>query len=321
MDGTCCFVLDNAAVYPSFCFDEKSKKITVSEIRASIPSYEGSRIQVPNVDVGCWLTKDELCETGNSAILRLVWIPLHKKVRPWQLGICKASLDAVLKEFKIAEAYRYGFTSPANFAIVPGCQTDDADTLVFSLCMPDLFAVAWKYDARSGRTDGVCWAPDWISQTMQDFLSRQKGWVRHPLFLALGACVMLVYLLDRDLAREVMNVTAVENRTRYHGFKHTSVGIARGDYASLSQRMSGCAVSFAGLERIYKVLNEFLGDLSFYMQRYGVSDDHGSESINLEMDRCVKTMERRLKMQKIQIDYLVQRVEVQLTAVSAAPDC
>ncbi len=129
---------------------------------------------------------------------------------------------------------------------------------------------------------------------------------------------MLGYLLDRDLDREVKSIAAVENRTRYHGFRNTSVGIAEGDYASLSERMSGCAMSLAGLERISKVLNEFLGEISIHTQCCGFKDDPKLGNVNLKVDECVETLKRRLKMQNIQIDYLSRRVEVQLRAVSDA---
>lgn len=201
---------------------------------------------------------------------------------------------------------------------MPIRQMEHSDILIFSLFMPDLFSVSWTHDARSGRTEGVCWADDWISKAMQDIMSHQKGWARHPLFLALVVSVMLGHLLDRDLDREVKSIAAVENRTRYHGFKHTSVGVAEGGYASLSERMSGCAVSLAGLERISKVLNEFLGDISVCLQWYGGKDDSKWGDVNSKVDDCVEALKRRLKMQKIQVDYLSRRVEVQLTAVSSA---
>ena len=182
--------------------------------------------------------------------------------------------------------------------------------------MPDLFAVVWTRDTASGKTEGICWADDWISGTMQDVMSHLKGWALHPLFLALVVSVMLGYLLDRDLDREVKSIAAVENRTRYTGIKYTSVGIAEGDFPSLSERMSGCAVSLAGLARISDVLNDFLGEMSNYSQQYGVKDDPKLKHISLKVDECVETLRRRLRMQNIQVEYLSRRVEVQLRAVS-----
>lgn len=315
MNGFCAFVFDRAAVHPSFCFNESSDNLEVSEIYASPASYQLQILQVPGVDVEAWLTREAPYESPMPALLRLVWIPLHKEVRPWQLDTQKCSLDTFVKNFQVEEAYKYSFTSPACFAVIPACRRGGSDTRTFSLCIPDLFAVAWRNDTRSGKTEGVCWAPGWITETMQDLMSLQKEWARNPLFLALVASVMLAYLLDRDLTREAMSIAAVENRTKYHGFKDTFVGIAKGDYASLSQRISGCAVLLAGLERICKVLNEFLSDISSHAQRYGIKDNPRSGTISMEVDECIETLKRRLKMQKIQIDYLSRRVEVQLTAV------
>ena len=321
MEGFCTFVLDGAAVHPPFRFDEKADKLEVSEIRALDASNETRRYRIPHTDLKSWLDQTPpYDEIGASALLlRTVWVQLNKEMRPWQLCVRKSDLDVILQKFEIEEAYQYGFTSPGNFAVIPGCRAKkDSDTLVFSLCVLDLFAVSWKYDTESGRTDSVCWTSDWICEAMQDVMSQRQEWARHPLFLALVACVMLNSLLDRDLTREVKNIATVENRTGCRGFKYTFVGIARGDYATLSQRMSGCAVLLSGLDRICKVLNEFLGDLSSYSQRYGVSDIHGLRDVNSEVEKCIESLQRRLKMQKIQIDYLSRRVEVQLTAVSNA---
>lgn len=319
MEDLCAFLLNRAAVYPSFCFNEKSDALDVSEIwPCHPPSHRVQRTQIPDFDVANWLTKTPLQGRENSALLRLVWVRLRKDVRPWQLHIRKSSLDAVLESFNIAQAYKYSFTGPGVFVIMPIDQTAHSKTLVFSLCMPDLFAVVWTHDAASGKTEGICWADDWISETMQDTMSHLKGWASHPLFLALVVSVMLGYLLDRDLDREVKSIAAVENRTKYTGIKHFSVGIAGGDFPSLSERMSGCAVSLAGLERISKVLNDFLGEISIHSQRYSVKDDPYLKHISLKVDECVETLRRRLKMQDIQIEYLSRRVEVQLRAVSDA---
>lgn len=306
---------DCTAVYPSFCFNEDSDELDVSEIWPFHPTRELRRRRIPDVDVGPWLTRNPTHQLEAPALLRLVWVRLHKDVRPWQLNIRKSSLDAVLESFNVEEAYKYSFSSPSSFIIMPVRRIEHCNTFVFSLFMPDLFAVSWIHDAGSGRIDGVCWADDWISEMMQDIMSHQKGWARHPLFLALVVSVMLGRLLDRDLDREVKSIAAVENRTRYHGFKHTSVGTAEGGYASLSERMSGCAVSLAGLERISKVLNEFLEEISIYSKQYGGNDDFEWGDVNLKVDECVETLKRRLKMQKIQVDYLSRRVEVQLTAL------
>ena len=318
MEGLWAFVPDHASLHPSFCFNENSDELDVSEIFPSHTTHELHRRQIPDVDVGPWLTKNSACKTEASALLRLVWVRLHKDVRPWQLNIRKCSLDAVLENFKVEEAYRYSCTSPSSFAIMPIRQTEHSNILIFSLFMPDLFSVSWTHDAGSGRTEAICWAGEWTSKSMQDIMSHQKEWARHPLFLALVVSVMLGNLLDRDLDREVKSIAAVENRTRYHGFKHTSVGVAEGGYASLSERMSGCAVSLAGLERISKVLGEFLGDISVFLQQYGDKSNSQLGDVNSNVDDCVEALKRRLKMQKIQVDYLSRRVEVQLTAVSNA---
>ena len=313
MEGLCAFVLERATFYPSFSFNEKSDKLDVSEIWSSHTPHEIQRTQIRDDDVELWLNKKY---SDNPALLRFVWVRLRKEVQPWQLNIRKSSLYVILEYFEIKEAFKYGFASPGNFALIPVHQTEQSNILVFSLSMLDLFAVAWKYDIRTERTEAIFWAHEWVTVAMQDLMSQKKAWARHPLFLALIVSVMLGCLLDRDLDRECRSISAVENRTRYHGFKHTSVGVAEGDYAFLSQKMSGCAVSLAGSERIHSIIIEYLHDISLYSERYCANDDPRSRAVNLEADKCVETLKRRSKMQKIQIDYLSRRVGFQLTAVS-----
>ena len=157
----------------------------MSETWSAHPSNELRMMQVPDADVGHWLTGTPPLEAKNYVLLRLVWIRLRKDHHPWQLNIQQPSLEVVL------EAYRYCLSSPCLFAIVPACPPERSNTLAFSLCMPDLFGVAWTYDARSGRTEGVCWADDWITEAMQAVMSDQNGWAQHPLFLALAASILL----------------------------------------------------------------------------------------------------------------------------------
>lgn len=82
MKHFCAFVLDRAAIHPSFRFNESSDKLDVSEIHSLPLSYRLQRMQVPIFDVEAWLTGESRFESGISALLRLVWIPLHKEIRP-----------------------------------------------------------------------------------------------------------------------------------------------------------------------------------------------------------------------------------------------
>ena len=236
-----------------------------------------------------------------------------------EIDVRKSSLDTVLQNFELEEAFRYSFTIPAVFTLIPLRQTEHSDTLTFSLCTPHLFGIAWKHDARNGRTEGVFWGDDWAYQKMWRFMKQTKEWVMYPLFLALVASVMAGKLQDSNLATEKNKIDSVEARTRYHSFANQAAEIAQGDYTSLSQRMSACAGALAAIERDHKILNEFLINISLYSQRYDVGDDPRSRKVRLEVEDCVETLKKRLKMQKIQLDFHTRRVEIQLTAVRDVP--
>ena len=313
------FVLDHAGYYHGICFSEEPDKLEVTEIRPSHNSHELQRTQIPDANVELWSTKNSLDETEAPALLRLVWVRKRDHPRVWELDTRRSSLDTVLKNFELEEAHRYSFAIPAVFALMPVRQTEHSDTAAFSLCFPNLLGIAWKHDARSGRTEGVFWGEDWAYQAMWRMMNKMKEWAQHPLFLALVASIMFVDLLDKSLVREHVKIGAVEARTKYHGYINNAVEIAQGDYTSLSQRMSACAGVLAAVELDHKVLGEFLIDISLYSQRYDIGDDPSSRKIRSEMEDCVETLKRRLKMQKIELDFFTRRVEIQLTAVRDAP--
>ena len=299
-------------------FSEKPDKLEVIEMRLSHRAYEFQRTQIPDVDVGLWSTKSSLDEIEAPALLRLVWIPSCDIPRPWELDARKSSVDTILKNFGLEEAYRYTSIHPAFFALIPARQAEHSDTLTFSLSLTGGFGIAWKHNAKSGRTEGVSWGLDWVRKTMHSVMNKTKAWARHPLFLALVSSVTAVNITDEHLDAQEDIISAVEVRTKYHGFSGTPPLIAEGDYTSLSQKMSACAGVLALVERRHKVLNEVLIDQSLYSQRYDLGDDASSRSIRLEVENCVENLRRRLKIQKIQLDYLSRRVEIQLTAVREA---
>ena len=309
------FALDNdeGNDYRFISFSEKPDELEVIEIRPSHSSYELHSTPILDANLGLWLNKNSLDETEAPALLRLVWVP---KLRNLQFDTRKSSIDAVLKNFELEEAYRYSFTFPAIFAPIPARQTEHSNTLAFSLGVDADFGGAWKHDVTSGRTEGVFWGHDWVHERMWHIMNKTEEWARHPLFLALVASIMLGNRADQVSNAQDFKINAVENRTRYHGFLNTGAESAEGDYTSLSQRMSGCAGTLALVERNHRIITEFLDDISLCSKRYDVSDDPSLTKIRLEMEDCVETLKRKLKMQKIRLDLQSRRLEIQLTAVS-----
>ena len=313
------FVLDSASLYYDISFNEEPDKLEVIQTRSSDNSYEIQSTQIPDANVGLWSAENSLDETEAPPLLRLVCIRMDHGPQSFEFDVRKSSLDTVLQNFELEEAYRYSFTSPAVFTLMPAGQTEHSDTLTFSLCSPQFFGIAWKHDARRGKTEGVFWGDDRAYEQIWHFMNKTKDWARSPLYLALLASVMVGNLMDEYLNTQSDKIDSVEARTRYHSFANQAVEIAQGDYTSLSQRMSGCAGVLAMVEQNHKVLNEFLIDMSLYSQRYDVGDDPRSRKIRLEVEDRVETLKRRLKMQKIQLDFNTRRVEIQLTAVRDVP--
>ena len=308
-------MLDSANFYDDISFSEEPDKLEIIEIRPSHSSLAIQRTPIPDANVRLWSTKNSSDETEAPALLRLVWV----RMLDLRFDTRKSSLDAVLKNFELEEAYRYSFTYPAFFAPISARQTEHSNTLAFSLGVTQSFGVAWKHDVTSGRTEGVFWGNDWAYELMWHVMNKTEEWARHPLSLALVASIVLGKSVDIDLNTQNGNINAVEARTRYHGFNLTGAQTAEGDYTSLSQKMSACAGVLASVDCGLKILYEFLFDISLYSQRYEVRDDPSSTKIRLGMEDCVETLKRKLKMQKIQLDLSARRVEIQLTAVRDLP--
>ena len=308
---------EHSDVFPAFDLNNGCENFKATEIHLHERSLQLRTKLVQDKAILPWLQTymdPSKPENEPSALFRVVWVPLRKEPRPWVLDIRKSHIDRILDSFGIKTVHKYSFTGPAGFMSLPAA-AGDSDRLQCSVFMPDLFAMTWTHNLSTGKTEALCWGDEWVMKTTLDVLVHQQKLARRPMFPALLAGMMLGHLLDRDLHRHNRTVAETENRTRYHPWRNTPVGIAEGSYASLSARMSGCAAALAGLERICKLLHETLDATCAYPQRQQTSDDD-METTVFDSGECVEVLRKRLHMQEVQICYLARRVEIQLRAVS-----
>ncbi|KAK0111634.1 hypothetical protein ONS95_001979 [Cadophora gregata] len=312
MEGLCNFYADHGVRYTSHAFNSSCQDFEVTDAligaeTTRIP-VETTRLLSSNVDN--WLRAQE-----RSSGLHLVWVPLLKDTIPWRYDIRESNFDAISKHFHVEKALRYGSTAAAGFA---NFQTGNVKS--YSAFLSDLLVFAWSFDTSTGATRGICLGDPWIISTAQNLLQYQSALIGHPMAVGYMFIIILGTLMDRDLLRENRNIAEVENRTGYHGWKKSFVGVAKGEYATLSARISGCATSLAGQERIAKVSQEALAFVStmsseHHMQGYS---QFLQERISLsaktrkELDTILGT---RLDVQESQLKFLNQRSQIQLTAV------
>jgi hypothetical protein len=144
--------------------------------------------------------------------------------------------------------------------------------------------------------------------------------IGHPISLVYMTVMILGEIVISRLVQQSWTIDEVENRTGFHAWRESQSGIAKGDYAALSARMSGCAVSLALDHRTSKFEQEVLSFASQFSSQHSF-DTSGFQDLQVQrimrpIRECEDTLKGRVASQDIEIDYLVQRTQNQLTAAS-----
>ena len=323
------YIVNRPTTSLPFAYSQQTVSLNVWEIVHNQNSFELHRnILTDDTSIKLWLNQSSTRivnqrserQDNRCSLLRLAWVALRKESLPWRIDVQESNLDLILQSFQISTAYKYAFTAPCGFKVLPtpqvGLTASSSKIQIFAIFLPEIFSISWKYDFQSHQTKALCWASKWVTATLQDIISCQRALVQHPLFLALVAGSMLGQLLDRDLNLRNKTISEVETRTRYHSWVTPSSGSAEGSYAELSARMSGCAATLAGSRRIARTLHEVVQEIVLILEKHCEVWSKEVKDMRQTMEECVEMLRKRLVMQDIQIDFLSKRVDIQLTAVS-----
>jgi hypothetical protein len=300
MEGLYNFYADHGVRYTSHAFNTSCQDFEVTDALIGVETtgipVETMRLLNSNVDN--WLRTQE----GSSA-LHMVWVPLLKDTMPWRYEIRESTFDATSKHFHV-KALRYGSTAAAGFA---NFRTGNVTS--YSAFLSDLLVFAWSFDASTSATRGICLGDPWIISTPQNLLQYQSALIRHPMAVRYMVIIILGTLMDRDLLRENRNIAEVENRTGYYGWKKSFAGVAKGEYSTLSARMSGCATSLAGQQKIAKISREALAFVSTMSSEHHMKEY--SQFLQERISLSAKTMKdldtilgTRLDVQESQLEFL-----------------
>lgn len=321
MEGLCNFYADreNPFTRNLFPFRPESTHVDISEVTFSErqQTHEVRSIGIPHAELDAWLSKNQTAGTQGS--LRVVWVTRHQDANAWSYGIRKSDLEKVLKCFRIEKAFHYGYTGEAGIAdFSDGHGKENIHT--YSVFVSNFLGLAWAYNANSGTTQAVCWGDPWITSQMKRLITHQKSLCSHPTALELFTAVVLEERIDRDLLRKIHEIRRVEIRTGYQGWTTVETTPAEGDYAALSAMMSGCAVTLVGIKRIGRIIDELLRCHSNFPEHQSIytnnSPDQNVQLVIASMRECEKTLKMRLVMQEVQVDWLLQRAQIQQAAVS-----
>lgn len=328
MDWLCAFHRDRGLDFQAGTHSEDAEDITISEV-VEHDGYHTSQVattKLSRTNLKNWLEPGCHSGIGESYTprMRLVWVTLLNDLSPWQFDIRESDLQRISTGFGIEVAYRYCDSFATGLAAFGDGPADKSRVASYCIFMPDLFKLAWCWDRRSGLVQGICCGDSWLISALQSILDYQDIRESNPMVPAITAVVTLGHLLDRDLHSLNNNIAMVENRIGFHGWQKTSTGIAQGDYAVLSARVSGINTSLAGLQRISSFIKEGLA----FIQK---SRDADSRDTPAKDPPCASQrgivqdskggthtiLQHRLRMQDIQIEFLLRRTKTQLTAVRA----
>lgn len=326
MDGLCNFYADRESPYSRnlFPFRSVSTELAVSGVtfNESQQAHEIHHTDIPHAQLDAWLARDQNSRAynqGRPSIFRIVWINRNKDTNGWSYEIRKADLEKILECFQIERAFQYIYTAEAGIADFPDVH-GNSNIHTHCVFISNFFGVAWAYNSDSGTTEAVCWGDPWIIFQMQRLLNHQMALCGHATALEVFAITVLQERIDRDLLSKINEIRSVEIRTGYHDWAILETAPAEGNYAALSAKMSGCAAFLAGVRRLTRVIDEFLRCHTSFLEHQHTYTNNSTDSkvqlVNASMRECKKTLKRRLAMQEVQLDFLLQRTQIQLTAVS-----
>lgn len=326
MEGLCKFYKDRGRDYLSRSYDESRDNISVSDIWLCPKrmSFDMRSSSVSSEHIGDWLDsmntqKSAARDDADYLVLSVICIAYRTDSFPWLSRIRKTDLELVLKKFQIGKAYQYCHTGLAGMAASPKHECEQGDLRTYSIFNSNMFSLAWSHDSTTHVSQGSCFADEWITSSMHSVLESQRNMAIHPMFLAAVIGLTVTLGFDQRLESDGVAIMEVERRTGYHAWPGMPSETAQGNYAVLSVRMSGVASQLAETKRTTKVLHEVIGFISQYSTQ-NANDYAGTDLIlqksEVAMKECLAILKSRLAMQEIQIDFLLHRSQIQLTAVS-----
>ena len=256
------------------------------------------------------------CPLTRKVAACLVNVPVTKGMNPYYLEIAEEDYKHVLNRLGIWQPAVCAYSSDLTFDLVPWTEDGEIRGFYASIFMKRLFGLYMVYDERDDSSRGICWGGQNVLPGFIDALVALQSVALQPGYFLLCAAGALNLHLSRRLPLMAADVAAVEKRTGYQGWDMTAHPTAEGSLPELSARMSGDATSMAAGQRVSKVSKEILSAI----EGHGSLID-GNVPLHPGPSRVIfqihyATIKRRIKLQDIYIDFILARIQTQLTAVS-----
>lgn len=247
-------------------------------------------------------------------------------------------LDHLLDHFGLRDARDYAISCIAGIDVLPQAE---ATRRTFTLTYHPKLAVVWTHSSpvastaqnlstssSTAFTQGIIFASSEQRAALSNLLQRQWDLhlVSHAMFPVFICGLMMDHEVDLTQNKIKVEVRTVEVRTGHHRFASRKENAAAGQMGELSASMSGLCTKLASTARKIQVAREFQDFMNAQVQarleRNGSAPVDNlkkrDESIGEDLlDQNIKLMRKRLEMKLLHNQYILERVRIQLAAVSS----
>ena len=261
---------------------------------------------------------------GHNVVCRMVWV--SRDAAELRNDIATPVLFQLLDAFGLKSAYSYYSTAFAGAASLPPQRTASGNIRSYSFCYHPKIILLWSRNASQNCIQGICFAGKAQITAFQELLNVRWPFLEHDMMPAFLCSVLLSSEVNTTQNAVKQEVRETEVRTGFHRWSGRREQRASGDLSALSAKMSGCASKYASVARKMQVvedLNEFIleqiSDLRDSLSGVGPATQSGVRKLNEHgraLEKHVQLMQRRVKMQQVDVEFFEQRVTVQLNAVS-----
>jgi hypothetical protein len=278
-----------------------------------------------------WLTRQR--RDGQSLVLRLVCLSVDVGLR--KVDISEPVEKELLDQFGLGLAHSYFKTFTSGVTALPKTITDQFERQAFAFCFAPKLASLWSHTQYNGLspdearvvTEGIVFIKKTSKPNKQPAVPKPPSFqkiisklpwdpqiCRDPAAPALMLSILLGQEIQQTQTFILLEIRGIEARTGHHDF-HDRTQPAPDELSVLSAKASGYAVRLASVSRKTAMLGELLAFLRGTEQ---ATRDDGSvprRAGSSPLQQHVLVLENRLKMQKLETDFILKRVEVQLQAV------
>lgn len=303
-------------------YDEKSDGFEVFEIYPHEGLTELRNRKISDDDVVPWLNRSDVTTKKSCDIMRMILVRriIESTCEAYEDRISKKNLDLILEYFDLKDSYQ--LVADGSIVCLPLKNRHNPNKQHSVLALFGYTGVLiWTYDFITARTEvlGCGDDPLFPFSVIGPVLKSQKKLVRHPMFMALVAALCISQATQSLLEPICEKINRVENRTQHSPANLLSRTIAEGNYAALSEMMSGCATRLAAFKGRMRNIHDIFESMAEFQWPQGIEKPEWAETVDIELHECLSGLQRIVRGQEERICYLSQRADIQLTAVSLSP--